>query len=70
MANEGRLGREAVVVASSNAAAESAARLARQAATVGHHFPETDTAGRLARMGVVVAISRPHGWDVFDDPPL
>lgn len=70
MANEGRLGREAIVTAISNDAANAAARLAREAVTVGHHFPEADTAGRLARMGVVVAISRPHGWDVFDDPPL
>ncbi len=70
MANEGRLGREAVVVAVSNDTANSAGRLARHAVTVGHHFPEDLTAGRLARIGVVVAISRPHGWDVFDDPPL
>lgn len=70
MANEGRLGRESVVIAISNDAANSAARLAREAVTVGHHFPESLTEGRLGRVCAVIAISRPHGWDVFDDPPL
>lgn len=70
MANEGRLGREAVVVANSNDAANSKARLAREGISVGHHFPEALTEGRLARVAVVVAISRPHGWGTFDDPAL
>ena len=68
MANEGRLGREAVAVGVSGPIGEG--RLAREAAAVGHHFPESLTEGRLARVCVVVAISRPHGWDIFDDPPL
>ena len=68
MANEGRLGREAAVVAVSGPI--GAARVAREAAVVGHHYPESLTEGRLARVCVVVAISRPHGWDVFDDPAL
>lgn len=68
MANEGQLGREAVVVAIGDVASD--ARLGRHAVTVAHHFPEASTDGNLARVCVVVAISRPHGWDVFDDPPL
>lgn len=65
---EARIAREATTVAVSSDEAE--ARLAREAVNVAHHFPEANTKLRLARLGVVVAISRPHGWDIFDDPAL
>lgn len=64
---EVRLAREAAVAAIDFPAASTQARLAREAAVVSHHFPEANTEGRVARLGLVVAISRPHGWGVFDD---
>jgi hypothetical protein len=59
---EGRLAREAAVVAASNDAEDSEARLAREAALVAHHYPEELTHALLESVRVVVAISRPHGW--------
>lgn len=65
-----RVAREAVVVANSNESAAREGQLAREAVVVPHHFPEEETALLTARLGVVIAISRPHGWHIFDDPPL
>lgn len=70
MANEGRLGREGLVIAHRYPDSDTAARIAREAAVVAHHYPEASTAGRLGRLALVIAISWPHGWDIYDDPGL
>ena len=67
---QARIAREATAVAVSEAAGDTAVRLAREATAVAHHFPEANTSLRLASLRVNVAISRPHGWDIFDDPAL
>lgn len=67
---EARIAREMTVVPLSGNTGDAAARIVRETVEVAHHFPEANTNLRLARLSVVIAISRPHGWDVFDDPPL
>lgn len=68
--SDAQIAREAIVVANSNDSAFREGQLAREAVVVPHHFPEAETFAHIVRLGVVIAISRPHGWDVFDDPPL
>lgn len=67
---EARIVRETTVVPISGDTDDAAARIAREGTAVAHHFPEASTNLRMARLGVFIAISRPHGWDVFDDPAL
>lgn len=67
---DANIAREAVVAGVSAASDDAEMRVARQAVVVAHHFPEALTELLAVRIGVVVAISRPHGWNVFDDPPL
>lgn len=62
--------REFVAVALSNDTLNAGLRMARQMVDVAHHFPEDLTEMRVARVSVMVAISRPHGWGVHDDPAL
>lgn len=70
MANDARLGREAVLVPHGDDTTEVEVRLGREAVGVAHVFPTTDVTMRMARLGVIVAITRPHGWDIHDDPAL
>ena len=65
---DARIHREAVSVAITDA--DPDARLARVGVVAAHTLPATEISARFYRMSIVVAISRPHGWDMFDDPAL
>lgn len=67
---EARIVREGTIVSHVADPDDVNIRVAREAVNVGHHFPEALTFMRTGRVGVVVAISFPHGWGIFDDPAL
>lgn len=56
-----RIAREAAVVAVVDIDAE--ARIGREALVVGHTLPSEEVDMRTGRLSIMVAISRPHGWD-------
>jgi hypothetical protein len=62
------LNREALVVPVGDN--DPTARLNRQALIAGHTLPASAISAHLNRLSVIVVMSRPHGWGIFDDPPL
>lgn len=67
---QARIAREAASVVVREETGDTGAQLVREAAAILHHFPEANTKLRLAGLKVNVIISRPHGWNKYDDPPL
>lgn len=65
---EARLNREALVVPVGDN--DPTAHLNREGAVVLHTLPSTEITTRLNRIGLIVVMSRPHGWDVFADQPM
>lgn len=63
-----RLNREAVIIPMSEN--DPDARLNREAVIILHTLPSSAITTRLNRLGCLVAMSRPHGWEIFADSPM
>lgn len=67
---DSQLGREGVVAATTIPEEDISTFAYRKGVIPATVRPSDTIATHAYRVGVYVCMSRPHGWGVFDDPPL